>query len=139
MYLSLRGAAVPLLAAAASTSLTQNVLLTSSLALAASPHLFTGASAVKPHAQQIPFQQQYSSMASQVADSAAAAATGGGSVKDSKGQDVDAKTYQLIKDAQDLFSAKPSLEIFKRSWSPDAIFADPICHAEGWKQYAAQW
>lgn len=38
-----------------------------------------------------------------------------------------------------LFGAKPSLEIFKRSWSPDAIFEDPIAHCRGWRQYAAQW
>ncbi len=49
------------------------------------------------------------------------------------------ETAQLIKDAQDLFSAKPSPAIFSRSWAPTAIFADPICHAEGAKQYLAQW
>ncbi|KAJ1026195.1 hypothetical protein NDA18_003852 [Ustilago nuda] len=41
------------------------------------------------------------------------------------------ETAQLVRDAQDLASAKPSPAIFARSWSPSAIFADPICHAEG--------
>lgn len=49
------------------------------------------------------------------------------------------ETAQLIKDAQDLFGAKPSPTIFSRSWAPTAIFADPICHANGAKQYLAQW
>ncbi|SPO26541.1 uncharacterized protein UTRI_04130 [Ustilago trichophora] len=49
------------------------------------------------------------------------------------------ETAQLIKDAMDLFSAKPSAAIFARSWSPNAIFADPICHAHGSRQYLAQW
>ncbi|GAC99225.1 hypothetical protein PHSY_006825 [Pseudozyma hubeiensis SY62] len=48
-------------------------------------------------------------------------------------------TATLIKDAVDLFSAKPSPTIFARSWSPTAIFADPICHANGSRQYLAQW
>ncbi len=38
----------------------------------------------------------------------------------------------------DLFGAKPSPTIFTR-WSANAIFADPICHANGAKQYLAQW
>lgn len=49
------------------------------------------------------------------------------------------KTAQLVKDAQDLFSAKPSAEIFARSWDPKGIFADPIAHANGAHQYLAQW
>lgn len=47
-------------------------------------------------------------------------------------------TAQLIQDALDLFGAKPSASIFTR-WSPSAIFADPICHADGARQYLAQW
>ncbi|TKY85362.1 hypothetical protein EX895_005524 [Sporisorium graminicola] len=47
-------------------------------------------------------------------------------------------TAQLIRDAMDLFGAKPSPAIFTR-WSPSAVFADPICHAEGHRQYLAQW
>ncbi len=68
-----------------------------------------------------------------------AAPPASGSVKDSEGKEVDAKTYQYIQDAQDLFRGKPSLEIFKRSWDVNAVFADPICHAQGWNQYAPQW
>lgn len=48
-------------------------------------------------------------------------------------------TAERIADAMDLFCAKPSPAIFARSWSPDAIFADAICHATGAKQYLAQW
>ncbi|KAJ1018831.1 hypothetical protein NDA16_004636 [Ustilago loliicola] len=49
------------------------------------------------------------------------------------------ETSQLILDAMHLFSAKPSAAIFARSWSASAIFADPICHAVGSRQYLAQW
>ncbi|SNX84890.1 uncharacterized protein MEPE_03599 [Melanopsichium pennsylvanicum] len=49
------------------------------------------------------------------------------------------ESAQLIKDAMDLFSAKPSALIFGRSWSRNAIFADPICYAQGSRQYLAQW
>lgn len=48
-------------------------------------------------------------------------------------------TAQLIRDAMDLFGAKPTAELFRRSWMPNAVFADPICHAEGSRQYLAQW
>ncbi|PWZ00301.1 hypothetical protein BCV70DRAFT_200459 [Testicularia cyperi] len=51
----------------------------------------------------------------------------------------DSSTAQLIQDAQDLFGAKPTPQIFTRSWSPHATFADPICHANGAKQYLPQW
>lgn len=50
-----------------------------------------------------------------------------------------ARAKQLIADAQDLFSAMPSHKIFDRSWSPHAIFEDPICYATGARQYKAQW
>ncbi|CAO1629489.1 unnamed protein product [Parajaminaea phylloscopi] len=46
---------------------------------------------------------------------------------------------QRISDAQTLFGGRPSLEIFGRSWAPDATFEDPICIARGWQQYSAQW
>lgn len=49
-----------------------------------------------------------------------------------------ASTATLIRDAMDLFGAKPSPGIFER-WSPHAVFADPICHAEGSRQFLAQW
>ncbi|KIS68772.1 uncharacterized protein UMAG_10657 [Mycosarcoma maydis] len=48
-------------------------------------------------------------------------------------------TLSLVKDAMDLFSAKPSAAIFARSWSRNATFSDPICHAVGARQYLAQW
>jgi hypothetical protein len=53
--------------------------------------------------------------------------------------DLSAQTSQRIQDAHDLFGARPSHSIFKRSWSPDAIFEDPICYATGERQYKAQW
>ncbi|SJX63573.1 uncharacterized protein SRS1_14327 [Sporisorium reilianum f. sp. reilianum] len=49
-----------------------------------------------------------------------------------------AETSQLVRDAMELFGARPSAAIFAR-WSPGAVFADPICHAEGYAQYLAQW
>ncbi|CAO1620862.1 unnamed protein product [Jaminaea pallidilutea] len=55
------------------------------------------------------------------------------------GDQISQLAEQRIADAQALFGAKPSLDIFKRSWAPDAIFEDPICWAQGWRQYAAQW
>ncbi|GAK64647.1 uncharacterized protein PAN0_006d2861 [Moesziomyces antarcticus] len=48
------------------------------------------------------------------------------------------ETAQIIRDSMDLFGARPSAAIFAR-WSAGAIFADPICHAVGAKQYMAQW
>ncbi|PWN97097.1 hypothetical protein FA09DRAFT_330736 [Tilletiopsis washingtonensis] len=59
-------------------------------------------------------------------------------MSDSNNGELDAKSEQLIADAQALFSAKPSEEIFTR-WSPDALFEDPICLAVGARQYKAQW
>ncbi|UZJ52222.1 hypothetical protein CBS101457_001542 [Exobasidium rhododendri] len=53
--------------------------------------------------------------------------------------DLTAQTTTRIQDAFDLFGAKPSHSIFQRSWSPDAIFEDPICFATGERQYKAQW
>lgn len=53
--------------------------------------------------------------------------------------ELTAQTSQRIQDAVDLFSAKPSHSIFKRSWSAHAIFEDPICYAVGERQYKAQW
>ena len=50
-----------------------------------------------------------------------------------------AETAQLIHDAMELFCARPSAAIFARSWSANAIFADPICHAQSSRQYLAQW
>lgn len=59
--------------------------------------------------------------------------------QDSSSPSTSDRAKQLISDAQDLFSAKPSHTIFQRSWSPDAIFEDPICYATGARQYKAQW
>ena len=48
------------------------------------------------------------------------------------------ETAQLIRDSMDLFGARPNAAIFSR-WTAGAVFADPICHAVGAKQYMAQW
>ncbi|EPQ26971.1 uncharacterized protein PFL1_05606 [Pseudozyma flocculosa PF-1] len=55
------------------------------------------------------------------------------------GANLDQRTERLVADSVSLFSAKPSPEIFARSWNKDAIFADPIAYAEGARQYMAQW
>ncbi|PWN48260.1 hypothetical protein IE53DRAFT_370776 [Violaceomyces palustris] len=52
---------------------------------------------------------------------------------------LDQRSKTLIQDSQDLFCAKPSREIFHRSWNPQATFEDPICIAKGFREYAAQW
>ncbi|KAK0526978.1 hypothetical protein OC842_005014 [Tilletia horrida] len=49
------------------------------------------------------------------------------------------RTASLIQDAQALFQAKFSPELFTRSWAPNPVFIDPICYAEGTKQVTAQW
>ena len=90
-------------------------------------------------AQQHPFSAATSVLASGYSSMASAEPSASNGNSDSKGQQIDPKTFQLVRDAQDLFCAKPSVEIFKRSWNPDAIFADPICHAIGFREYAAQW
>ncbi|KAF8608543.1 hypothetical protein BDV93DRAFT_433064, partial [Ceratobasidium sp. AG-I] len=38
-----------------------------------------------------------------------------------------------------LFCAHPSLEIFERSWHPNAVFEDPWTKSIGYREYAAQW
>lgn len=54
-------------------------------------------------------------------------------------QNVSPRATKLIQDSIDLFSAKPSHEIFKRSWTPDSVFEDPLCYAKGERQYKGQW
>ena len=46
---------------------------------------------------------------------------------------------QVLKDLKELYGCKPTPEIFARSWRKDAIFEDPLCHAVGYDEYAAQW
>lgn len=45
--------------------------------------------------------------------------------------DISPRAKKLIQDSIDLFSARPNHEIFKRSWTPDAVFEDPLCYAIG--------
>jgi len=45
----------------------------------------------------------------------------------------------VLEDVKELFGSKPSLEIFERSWRPDAVFEDPWSKCFGFKEYTAQW
>jgi hypothetical protein len=38
-----------------------------------------------------------------------------------------------------LYELRPTPEIFRRSWNPDAVFEDPLANAKGFREYAAQW
>ncbi|PPQ89092.1 hypothetical protein CVT25_006464 [Psilocybe cyanescens] len=46
---------------------------------------------------------------------------------------------QILKDLTELYSCRPSRDIFERSWSKDAEFEDPYCKCKGFDEYAAQW
>jgi hypothetical protein len=46
---------------------------------------------------------------------------------------------QLLPHDEQIFSANPSHEIFRRSWAPDAVFEDPLCYAKGERQFKAQF
>ncbi|KAL8276737.1 hypothetical protein RQP46_010846 [Phenoliferia psychrophenolica] len=52
---------------------------------------------------------------------------------------LEGRRKMLVEDALSLFQCKANLELFKRGWREDAVFADPIALATGFKQYAAQW
>ncbi|KAK4703694.1 hypothetical protein P7C70_g2519, partial [Phenoliferia sp. Uapishka_3] len=52
---------------------------------------------------------------------------------------LEGRRKMIVEDAMALFQCKPSLELFKRGWREDAVFADPIVTAVGFRQYAAQW
>ncbi|KAH9483743.1 hypothetical protein JR316_0003219 [Psilocybe cubensis] len=45
---------------------------------------------------------------------------------------------QILKDLTELYSCRPTLDIFERSWSKDAEFEDPFCKCKGFDEYAAQ-
>ncbi|KAF8638515.1 hypothetical protein AX16_010498 [Volvariella volvacea WC 439] len=46
---------------------------------------------------------------------------------------------RILNDLKELYSCRPNLEIFKRSWSHDATFEDPLSSCKGFGEYAAQW
>lgn len=52
---------------------------------------------------------------------------------------LEGRRKQTVEDVVELFCAHPSLEIFDRSWHPDAVFEDPWTKCVGYKEYAAQW
>ncbi|KAM0753778.1 hypothetical protein T439DRAFT_322669 [Meredithblackwellia eburnea MCA 4105] len=52
---------------------------------------------------------------------------------------LEGRRKMLVEDSLSLFQCKPSLEIFKRGWRENAVFADPLAIAQGFKQYSAQW
>ncbi|KAF8678095.1 RNA polymerase II C-terminal domain phosphoserine binding [Rhizoctonia solani] len=60
----------------------------------------------------------------------------------SKNVILEGKRKQTVEDVLELFCAHPSLEIFDRSWHPNAVFEstqDPLTKCVGYKEYAAQW
>ncbi|KAJ7602469.1 hypothetical protein FB45DRAFT_912213 [Roridomyces roridus] len=42
-------------------------------------------------------------------------------------------------DLRELYECRPSLEIFQRTWHPNAVFEDPLVKAKGFREYAAQF
>ncbi|KAH7107205.1 hypothetical protein BKA62DRAFT_686277 [Auriculariales sp. MPI-PUGE-AT-0066] len=46
---------------------------------------------------------------------------------------------QVVNDVLELFSSRPSLEIFKRSFRPEGEFEDPLSKCIGYEQFGAQW
>lgn len=52
---------------------------------------------------------------------------------------LEGKRKQVLDDVSELFCSRPTIEIFKRSWRPDAVFEDPISKCLGYKEYAPQW
>lgn len=65
--------------------------------------------------------------------------------KSKKGQDgyvsgeLSPKATTLIHEALELFGARPSNKYFSNHWTHDAVFEDPLCYAQGHRQYKAQW
>ncbi|CAE6430168.1 unnamed protein product [Rhizoctonia solani] len=57
----------------------------------------------------------------------------------SKNVVLEGKRKQTVEDVLELFCAHPSLEIFNRSWHPNAVFEDPFTKCVGYKEYTAQW
>ncbi|KAK4052595.1 hypothetical protein OIO90_004223 [Microbotryomycetes sp. JL221] len=55
------------------------------------------------------------------------------------GIELPADRAQLVHDVRELFCSRPTLEILKKWWAPDAVFEDPIAIAKGYDQYSAQW
>jgi len=52
---------------------------------------------------------------------------------------LDGKRRQVVEDCLELFSSRPTLEIFERSWRKDAVFEDPLSKCVGYHEYAPQW
>ncbi|KAF7304707.1 Serine-threonine kinase receptor-associated protein [Mycena kentingensis (nom. inval.)] len=46
---------------------------------------------------------------------------------------------QVLNDLRELYECRPTPVIFARSWHKDAVFEDPLVHAQGFREYAAQW
>jgi len=46
---------------------------------------------------------------------------------------------RIMHDLQELYCCRPTLDIFERSWSKNAVFEDPLCKCKGYVEYAAQW
>lgn len=46
---------------------------------------------------------------------------------------------RVLNDLKELYCARPTMEIFHRSWMPDAIFEDPLAKCKGFNEYGPQW
>ncbi|KAM0791051.1 hypothetical protein ACM66B_004345 [Microbotryomycetes sp. NB124-2] len=55
------------------------------------------------------------------------------------GIQLPAERAQLVHDVMELFCSRPTLEILKKWWHPDAVFEDPIAIAKGFDQISHQW
>ncbi|KAJ6546459.1 hypothetical protein DFH09DRAFT_1040063 [Mycena vulgaris] len=53
--------------------------------------------------------------------------------------DVKTDHKRVLADIRELYECRPTAEIFERSWHKDAVFEDPLAHAKGFREYAAQW
>jgi len=46
---------------------------------------------------------------------------------------------RVLADMKELFCSRPTIEILERTWSPNAVFEDPLSKCIGFKEYAPQW
>ncbi|KAH0584263.1 hypothetical protein H2248_009812 [Termitomyces sp. 'cryptogamus'] len=46
---------------------------------------------------------------------------------------------RVLNDLRELYECRPTVDIFERTWSPDAVFEDPISLCRGYNEYTAHW
>jgi hypothetical protein len=59
-------------------------------------------------------------------------------IKTSPGTELSAEQKTIVGSVLDLFAGRPSLEKLQL-WKDDAVFEDPLCIANGRKQFEGQW